>query len=143
MAVKKKSNYQSFQSSGGGRMAAIYFDMIDSNAWKELTGNDIKLYIQMLKKYTATYSKGMLISSNKDNIEMHRAQYTKFMSKPTFETCIDHLIELGFVKVIEYKPQSGSRTLLIYGFNDMWKHYGTNKFYIKDSWRRAKNRGEM
>lgn len=142
MAVKNKSNYQSFQSSKGGRMTAIYFDMIDSKAWSELTGNDIKLYINMLRKYTATYNRGVLEKSNRDNIEMHREQYTKFMTKPTFEACIDHLIELGFVKVIEYKYQSGSRTVLIYGFNDMWRHYGSNKFHIKEEWRRAPNRNK-
>lgn len=138
--AKRKSNYQSFQSSKGGRMVAIYFDMMESKAWAELSGNDIKLYLHMLKKYTAKFDKGILIKSNKEDICMTRDEYTKFMAKNTFEKGIDKLINLGFVKVMEYQYKCGIRKLIIYGFSDMWQYYGTNKFHIKDCWKRSINR---
>jgi hypothetical protein len=151
MAKSKKQNYQSFQSAKGGRLAAVYFDMMESKAWEELSGNDIKLYLYMLKKYSAKYFKGILVESNKDNISLPKKEYLgqdetqKWIIKigrSTFTSSIDHLIELGFVKVVEYKPKGGDTKLIIYGFNDMWQYYGTNKFAIKDEWRRTNKREE-
>lgn len=138
--AKRKSNYQNFQSAKGGRMAPLYFDMLESQAWQELTANDIKLYLAMLKKYTAKYTKGMLVSSNKDNISMARSEYIQLMNNRTFFKSIDHLIELGFIKVISTGSRYGKQKCNIYGFNDMWQRYGTDSFRIKNEWRREKNR---
>lgn len=145
MGYKKRnnSNYQRFQSAKGGRMAALYFDMLDSKAWGALTGNDIKVYLYMLRKYTARFERGQLVKSNKDDISCTRTEYEKQlnMTHNTFEKCIDHLIELGFVRVIEYKyPRGEVGKLIIYGFSDMWQKYGTDEFYIKNAYKRYCNR---
>jgi hypothetical protein len=140
---KKRQNYQSFQSINGGRLIALYFDMLDSEAWRELKGNDIKVYMYMLRKYTASYTKGMLVNCNKDNISIPKNEYLgKDKKQPwimkigrsTFINAIDNLIDLGFIKVV--KSGYAARECNIYGFNDMWKFYGTDKFYIKNEWRR-------
>lgn len=144
MLNKRKQNYQSFQSSSGGRLIALYFDMIDSKAWSELKGNDIKAYLYMLRKYTANYTKGMLVSCNRDDISIPKDEYLgkdkkqpwiMKMAQATFMNSIDHLINLGFIKVI--RNGYASRECNIYGFNDMWKKYGTKDFHIKNKWRRA------
>lgn len=145
--LKKKQNFQSFQSNNGGRLIALYFDMIDSKAWSELKGNDIKVYLYMLRKYTASYTKGMLVSCNKDNISIPKNEYLGKdkkqswiikMNQTTFMNSLDHLIELGFIKVV--RNGYNSRECNIYGFSDMWKKYGTKDFTIKDEWRRAPKR---
>ncbi|ADK13133.1 hypothetical protein LAbrini_10740 [Clostridium autoethanogenum] len=138
--LRKKTNFQSFQSSKGGRMIPLYFDMFDSEAWQSLSANAIKLYLHMLRKYAAKYVKGELLRCNKDNISMPRSEYLKFMAKNTFEKCVDELIDYGFIRIVEYKPMAGSRKVIIYGFNDMWKKYGTDKFHVKEEWKRAKHR---
>ncbi|KAA8673388.1 hypothetical protein [Clostridium sp. HV4-5-A1G] len=144
---KKKQNFQSFQSSKGGRFMPIYFDMVDSKAWSELKSNDIKVYLYMLRKYTAKYDKHILISSNKDNISVPKDEYlgkhkkqswSIKMNQTTFMNCIDHLIDLGFIKVV--RDGYASRECNIYGFSDMWKKYGTKDFYIKNDWKRAARR---
>jgi hypothetical protein len=144
---KKKQNFQSFQSNRGGRLIALYFDMMDSKAWSELKGNDIKVYLYMLRKYTANYKKGMLVSCNKDNISIPKNEYLGKdkkqpwiikMNQTTFMNSLDHLIDLGFIKVV--RNGYSSRECNIYGFNDMWKKYGTEKFFIKDEWKRSSNR---
>ena len=138
--AKKKQNFQSFQTYRGGRFISIYFDMLTSKAWEDLNGNSIKLYLYMLSKYKVKYVKGEVDYCNKEDISIVRSEYSKFMAKNTFEKCIDELIDHGFVKVNEYKSMGGSRKLIIYGFNDVWRKYGTESFAIKDEWKRSKNR---
>jgi len=146
--AKKRQNYQKFQSTKGGRMDAIYFDMMESKAWGELSGNDIKLYLYMLKKYSANYVKYVYINSNKNNISIPKKEYlgldesqlwTIKMGMSTFQNSIDNLIKLGFVKVVEYRY--ATRECNIYGFSDMWSYYGTEKFVIKNEWKRGVSRG--
>jgi hypothetical protein len=137
---KKKQNFQSFQSSKGGRFIPIYFDMVCSKAWEILSGNSFKLYVYMLSKYKVKYINGQIDYCNKDNISITRSEYSKFMAKNTFERCIDELIDHGFIRVNEYKSMGGSRKLIIYAFNDEWQKYGTEEFNIKNDWKRAKNR---
>ncbi|KAA8674467.1 hypothetical protein [Clostridium sp. HV4-5-A1G] len=140
MSKHKRNNYQSFESHDG-RYTRIFDDMIDSAAWDELSGNAIKLYIKMKRKYVPAYDgKGQLIKCNKDDISMPKSEYSKFMSPNTFQKCIDELISCGFIRVVEYKPLEGSRKVIIYGFSDMWQKYGTKDFVIKDEWKRAKNK---
>lgn len=138
--LNKRCNFQNFQSSKGGRLVPLYFDMLDSKVWQSLSASAIKLYLKMLRKYTAKYTKGLLVYCNKDNISMPRSEYLEFMAKNTFEKCIDELINYGFVRVVEYKIMAGSRKVIIYGFNDMWKKYGTKEFVIKEEWKRSKNK---
>lgn len=138
--AKGKNNFQSFQSNNGNRFMPIYFDMVTSDAWQDLSGNAIKLYLYMLSKYKVKYVKSQVDYCNKHDISIIRSEYSKFMAKNTFEKCIDELIDHGFIKVVEYKHMGGSRKVIIYGFNDMWQKYGTKSFLIKEEWKRSINR---
>jgi hypothetical protein len=135
---KNKQNYRPFQSSKGGRFIALFDDMMESPAWEQLTSSEIVLYLYMLKKFRVKYVKGMVDKSNENDISMPKQEYMKLMNNRTFFKSIDHLIELGFIKVIE--GRYATRECNIYGFNDAWKHYGTDTFNIKDEWKRPKSR---
>ena len=135
MAKKKTITKESFESgNGSSNFIAIYHDMYDSKAYQELTAHDIQLYMAMRRKYSRKVTKGQIWDSNKDNISMPAKEYRKMMHQATFEKCIDHLIELGFIKLVENRYKV--RKCNIYGFSDMWQKYGTKEFHIKPEWRR-------
>jgi len=148
--VKKKSNTLPYQTTKeNDRLLPIFWQMLESKAWEELTGNDIKIYLYMAKKVNTKWSMNMIVSTTKDDISVPRNEYKGLdkkqawkikMSNDTFTKCIDNLINLGFVKVNGYKDLQGSKRVIIYGMNEMWLHYGTDKFYIKEYWRREKER---
>lgn len=137
----KKITYENFETKGNSNFAAMYFDMLNSDAWRALKGNSIKVYMLMRSKYKRKLFKGQVISTNKDNITVSYRE--SGLSQKTFEKTIDELISTGFIKVIEYKPQGGFKTIIIFGFNDQWKYYNTPKFQIKDEWKRMCNRTEL
>jgi hypothetical protein len=147
MTRKKTATKESFESgNGSSNFIALYFDMIDSKAWQELTAHDIQLYIYLRRKYTRKVTNGQIWDSNKDNISApefttidkngkeHKG-YTEFMTKRTFWKSMDHLIDLGFIRLIENRY--ATRQCNIYGFSDMWQKYGTKDFYIKPEYRRT------
>lgn len=138
MGKVKKQNYRPFQTNRGGHFVALYDDMMESDAWGQLTANDIVLYIELVKKFKAAYIKGELHRTNENNLSMVKKEYIKLMHQASFFKSIDHLIDMGFIKVIE--SGYAERKCNIYGLNDMWKHYGTNLFNIKNEWKRVKSR---
>jgi hypothetical protein len=133
----KKQNFRPFQTINGGHFVSLFDDMLNSPAWEELSASDIKLYIRMLSKFKVRYSKNMVNGTNENDISIPKAEYLTFLHQKTFEKSIDHLIDLGFVKVVQYRY--GTRECTIYGFNDMWKCYKTSRFNIKPEWRRGKH----
>ncbi|PJI08319.1 MULTISPECIES: hypothetical protein [Clostridium] len=134
----KKTTHESFETKGNSNFAAMYFDMLNSEAWKALKGNSIKVYMFMRSKYKRKIVNGQVISTNRDNISISYKDTR--LGQKAFEKAIDELIASGFIKVIEYKPQGGFKKIIIYGFNDQWKYYNTPKFQIKDEWKRMCNR---
>lgn len=134
----KKSTYEDFETNGNSNFAAMYFDMLNSQVWKALSGNSIKVYMLMRSKYIRKIVKGEVASTNKDNISISYKE--SGLSQKTFEKAIDDLIDSGFIKVNEYKPQGGFKKVIVYGFNNQWKYYNTSKFKIKDKWKRLCNR---
>lgn len=113
----------------------LFWDMYDSAAWQELTAKDIQLYLHMLRKYQRKSTNGIIHESNKDNISVTGKDYLKLMAPITFRKCIDHLIELGFIKLI--RNGYDAKQCNIYGFNDEWQRYGTKDFHIKNEWLRT------
>lgn len=140
MGRRKGGNYQSFQSTKGGSLIAIFRDMFNSKVGQELfkDAKAFQIYFLMLSKYTAKYDNKALISSNKDDISIPVSEYSQYMTPRTFSKCIDKLIDLGFVKVI--RSGFSTRECNIYGFNNMWQFYGTKKFIINEEWKRPSNR---
>jgi len=147
---KQKSNTLPYQTTKeGDRLTPIFWQMMEGKAWGELSGNDIKIYLYMAKKVTTVYSMHQVVSTNKDDITVPRKEYRgedltqKWIIKlgvGTFNDGVDNLINLGFVKVNGYKFLRGNKRVIIYGMNEMWVHYGTSKFHIKEDWKRKSNR---
>lgn len=135
---KKKGTYESFETYKPSNFLALYWAMIDSKAWEELTAHEIQLYIYMKRKYQRKVSKGTVYETNKDNISIPVSEWRKLMHQRTFYKSIDRLIELGFIKLVENNKHI--KKCNIYGFNDMWAKYGTKDFEIKREWLRDKSK---
>lgn len=145
MARKNKKIYESFETRGNSNFICLYIDMITSEAWKELNAYDIKLYLYFKTKFHRKVINGIIENSNKDNItfpkktygsKLDEIGYEEIMNQRTFFNSIDKLIELGFIRVVQHRWNIREST--IYGFSDMWKNYGTEKFKISNKDRRAK-----
>lgn len=136
--AKKKNGYvrEDFETAKPrGKFISLFDDMIESKAYLELTAHDIMLYIKLRQKYTVKKVNGVIVGSNKDDISMPKREYEKFMHQNTFYKSIDNLIDKGFIRVI--RNGRFSKQCNIYGFVSMWQHYGTDKFNVPNSWRRA------
>lgn len=136
--ARKKNGFtrENFETGkNNGNFIAMYHDMYDCKAWLDLTPYARDLYGFMRRKYTRKVTNGVIVESNKDNISMPKSEYTKLYKQDTFYRAIDMLIEHGFVRVI--RNGRFTRQCNIYGFVDMWQYYGTDKFEVPNSWRRA------
>ncbi|URZ02734.1 hypothetical protein [Clostridium felsineum] len=137
----KKITYESFETKGNSNFAAMYFDMLNSQAWQSLRGNSIKVYMFMRSKYKRKIVKEKIVSTNREDISI--SYKDTGLGQKAFEKAIDELIATGFIKVNQYKPQGGFKKIIIYGFNDQWKYYNTLRFQIKDEWKRMCNRRKV
>lgn len=136
MARKRKFTNESFETGKpNGNFMMIYFDMLDSKAWDDLTPYAKDLYLRMRRKYTRKVSSGYIVESNKDNISMPNKEYMEFMHQRMFYKSIDQLIENGFVRMI--RNGRFTKQCNIYGFVDKWQEYGKESYEIPISWKRA------
>ncbi|MEW6183049.1 MAG: hypothetical protein AB1500_07715 [Bacillota bacterium] len=137
MAKRRKTSIDGFETYPGnpGNFISLYFKMIDSLAWQQLTARDIQLYIMLRRKYQRKVVKGKVEQSNKNDISMPKSEYLKVMNQRMFEKSIDHLIELGFVYLVE--NNYAERKCNIYGLSDYWTLYGKPEFNVKPEHRRT------
>jgi len=131
--MKKKKLYEEFESNReNGKFHKIADDMIKSIVWQSLSLIERALYYEFKAKFTK-YKDG---TTNTNDISMPRSEYTKLMNERTFWKCVDNLIELGFLRVVESRWTT--RECTIYGFSTQWKYFNTDKFKINECDRRAK-----
>lgn len=122
---------------GKGHCVVLYDDIIDSKAWKEISGNAVKVYIQLMRKRYIRYEgKGRYKRAVNDNaknlsITIDEAKKLWGMDKRTLKKAIDELIEKGFIDLIEHGFTKMSRTTLIrqkkpniYGLSERFREYG-------------------
>lgn len=132
-----KDNREDFKTKNGGRFSTLDCNMMKSPIGEILKKNAYAFLIFSIfnDKYIATYSKGLCIKSNRNNLSLPRSEYKKYMVQKTFEKAIDLLIELGLIKlVVNGYPQ---RIANIYGFSCEWKNYNTKQFNVKNKDRRV------
>lgn len=121
----------------------IYDDVIDSKAWKELSGNAVKVYIQFHRKHYLKYAgkgKGKyIVKDNVNDISLTQDEAKKLwkMDKRALKKAIDELIDKGFIDLVERGFIRLSKTTLIrqkrpniYGLSDRFRDYGTDKYKI-------------
>jgi len=126
---KKDYGFKPFEkdvTSADNHHIRITRSMLSSNAWKTLTVHSRVLYMEMKSKYTG---------GNENDISFTYKEALEIMNDRTFTKCIDQLIDLGFIKLLEQnwtlrKPN-------IYGFSDQWKYYGTDKFNVRSRVKRV------
>jgi hypothetical protein len=127
--------WQRFESITGIETRFIKFalSMEESNASEQLTVSQVGLYHILKRKYTKVNGK-----FNENNITFPQSEWIKYYSrKSAFDKDMDNLIELGFIRVIQYRGKYKKAT--IYGYSAQWKHYGTDLFSVTDKDRRPKD----
>ena len=100
----------------------------------------LQIFIYFNSQYRGLWNKKThaFINSNKNNLYYPKEKYEKHMTKRVFDKNIDLLIELGLIKIIEYRY--GTRESTIYGMGDEWIKYGKKDFYIENDSKRFQNK---
>lgn len=130
---KFHEDFESF--SDQGRFAKITFDMMQTKAWKELTLRQVGLYLTFKGKFTKNARAG---TDTRNDISFPKSEWSLIYGTPSsYYQDIDKLIALGFIRVVLY--QGYLRKPTIYGFSTMWKLYGKEGFFIKESEKRPTN----
>jgi len=91
--------------------------MVQSKAWEELDSYDKEAFTHIAIKYNG---------KNKVDLSLTYKEANRLQSNHRFKDSIDHLVEYGFIDVIE----SGGvwKKCNIYGLSERWRLYGTDKF---------------
>ena len=110
---KKKKNRNRFD----GQFAGIEFNLMESEAFKNLSIYTKWLYIEFKHKFYGDNRKHIILTQN---------EIKKVMSINTFYKSRDQLIEKGFIDVV--KRGGLEKQPAIYGLSDRWKKYGTKEF---------------
>jgi len=110
---KKKKDRNKFD----GQFAGIEFNLMESEAFKNLSIYTKWLYIEFKHKFYGDNRKHIILTQN---------EIKKVMSINTFYKSRDQLIEKGFIDVI--KRGGLEKQPAIYGLSDRWKKYGTKEF---------------
>jgi len=97
----------------------VWHELIDSEAWKELSCYARTVYIEIGRKYNG---------SNNANLSYTYREASKIMHKNTFTKALKELVNNGLIDII----RSGGlyRKNTIYGLSDRWRFYGRNNFKI-------------
>jgi hypothetical protein len=74
---------------------------------------------------------------NEDNFSYTYAEGKKLMNERTLIKSIDHLIDLGFIRLVNQGRASGEPNS--YAFSDQWQYFGTDNFAVIQ---RVKKRGK-
>lgn len=135
MSRRVKSKYQkkTFESSGAASdtSANIYMSMLLSNAWRDLTANQQRLYLYCKSQYYGEKGKPnddpLCFTMNQSKWSGLFGLYEKSNAKGFYRD-MSALIEHGFVACQE----SGAitRTKSIYRFSDGWQRWGTRDFQV-------------
>ena len=121
-----------FESNGrGGAYAAIYLNMLESPAWRDLTASQKVLYLACKSHYFGDKENP---DGDERNFSMNRAKWLKYgLYKPGnaegFYRDMEQLILHGFVRCIHQGKANHQKN--IYQFSDKWARYGNDDFLIE------------
>ncbi len=117
----KMMQYKEFESRNKtGRFVRLSYDMLNSEAWKDLKTIAVKLYVYLKTKY----------NGSEISIEFE-CSYSEINNKLRFsdksiKSAYDDLIAKGFVEVLENNRARMKANK--YKFSEKWKHYGKPNF---------------
>ncbi len=101
-----------YKDPRGGHIR-IYWDILDSNAWRVLSHADVRIYIALRRK---------LLSSNNGNINatLREMQHSGISSSSTLSVALQRLEALGFIeKTRQGGIAYGGKFCSLYRFTDM------------------------
>jgi hypothetical protein len=126
-ATSRNFSFESnFPIGTNKKFTKICDDMMESEAWKDLTMREKGLYLMLKKRFV---SKNGGTNTNENELYIYHKDFQRdYGSKNTLFDDVDGLIDHGFIKVIE--NGKNARLPNIYGFSDKWKKYGTSDFFI-------------
>lgn len=123
-----------------GHCVVLQDDVIDTKAWKDISGNAVKIYIQFMRKRYIKYGgKGKYKKAAHDNardlsLTIDEAKKMWSMDKRALKKAIDELIEKGFIDIVEHGFAAISKNTLIqqkkpniYGLSERFRSYGKKK----------------
>lgn len=103
-----------------GQYYALTYQKFDSPAWQSLSGNTIKVYLQLMRKRNGNNDRDLSLTYN----EMKGR-----ISSATFRKHLIELVEKGFIDMVR---QGGiMKQCNIFGVSERWKDYGTKNFEFK------------
>jgi len=114
---RKKKNKNKIE----GNWSYIEHNILKSEAWKGLKVHSKWLYFEYKVRW---------LGDNTKHIIFTQEEIKKIMAIGTFYNSRDHLIERGFIDVIERGGLEKRPT--IYGLSNRWKKYGTKDFVRMD-----------
>lgn len=125
--VSRNFSFESNYSIGTRRkFTKICDDMMDSEAWKDLSMRARGLYLELKRRFV---SKNGGEKTNQYELYIYHKDFAReYGSKNTLFDDVDELIENGFIKVVANGKTA--RLPNIYGFSDKWKKYNTDEFFI-------------
>ena len=123
--MSKRAPYKNrpFESkTDKGKFTKVCYDMMCSEAWKELNLRQRGLYLHIKSKYTQKSSNSVVIYENDNDISLPKEEMAGLYGDlRTFRKDKDKLIQCGFI----YLVRNGwyTRQANIYGFSSGWKTY--------------------
>ena len=100
-----------------GRFIPLTHNMIESEAWRSLSGNAIKVYIMLLRKRNG---------ANDRDLSLTYRELQGYLSVATFRKCMIALVEAGFIDLV--RKGGLQKQCNIFGISERWKDYGTEGF---------------
>lgn len=135
---RRKQTYQKkpFESTGANNdtSANIYMSMLLSDAWKDLTAQQQRLYLYCKAQYYAEKRKPrddiLCFTMNQSKWCGLYHLYEKTNAKGFYRD-MEALIAHGFISCVECGAIT--RTKSIYQFSSKWQQYGTDTFTVLPS----------
>ena len=130
-------------SNNKRRSTVIVFDrsILTSEAYRQLTGNAVKVYIiflgkRKLKKLPVmNRTTWVILNNGKIVFTYAEAQKKHGIARKTFSRALDQLVELGFIDIA--RPGIGRAQIeTLYSISERWKKYGTADFIVKTKLKR-------
>jgi hypothetical protein len=124
----------------GGHCVVLYDQIIDSSAWKQLSGTAIKVYVQLVrmryKKIEKAGKKKYCTDDNARNLVLTQNMAVELwnMDRRTLTKAVRELIEFGFIDLVQHgfirleNSAAANKQPNVYGLTERWKDFGTPKY---------------
>lgn len=109
----------------GEQFVQLPYAMIRSQAWGNLSGNAVKVYLRLRLKFNG---------SNPHDLSLTYNEMKGILSPATTRKCFIELVETGFIDLVR---QGGlHKQCNIFGLSSRWQRYGTQEFEHRtlDKW---------